>query len=365
MHVNYIELADFRNYAGASCGFAPGANVLIGQNGQGKTNLLEAVYFLAAGKSFRTRTERELIRFDAPCARIYGLFFSEGRDQKIEARITQGQKKALLLNGARVKRAAELGGRLAAVLFSSEDLGLIRDTAAVRRRFLDLAISQLRPKYAAALADHQRLYTQKVRILKDFREKPSLLSTLDDFNIQLARAGAALIYYRAAYMNKLERYARDIHAEFSGERLSLQYRTVKTISDPTARPAELFERLMEHQSTHRQAEIDAGLCLSGAHKDDFLILINEISAKAYASQGQIRTAALSIKLAERDILRDDRGEHPLLLLDDVLSELDAERQSFILNRIQDGQVFITCCEDGRIAERTGGHVLRVEKGAVY
>ncbi|MCL2589237.1 MAG: DNA replication and repair protein RecF, partial [Oscillospiraceae bacterium] len=167
-------------------------------------------------------------------------------------------------------------------------------------------------------------------------------------------------------VNKLAPAAEAVHHAFSGgrEQLSLTYETVGTIENPLDKPAVLFEQLMAHQQRLRRAEIDSGLCLSGAHKDELAVAINGIPARAFASQGQTRTAALSIKLSERDILFEDRGEYPLLLLDDVLSELDAARQDFVLNRIQNGQVFITCCEDNGIANRTGGKIFTVAQGEV-
>jgi len=253
-----------------------------------------------------------------------------------------------------------------AVLFCPNDLELVRGGAATRRRFLDDSLSQLRPKYALWLAEWARLYEHKTRILKDHWTKPALLDTLDDFNFKLAKCAAHLIHYRAAFVEKLAPTARAIHADFSGnrEQLTLRYETVSTIENPLEKPAVLFDWLMAHQTRLRQAEIDAGLCLSGVHKDDIAIEINCETARCFASQGQTRTAALSIKLAERDILFEDRGEYPFLLLDDVLSELDPARQDFVLNRIRTGQVFITCCEDKGIAGRTGGKIFTVEKGRV-
>jgi DNA replication and repair protein RecF len=244
---------------------------------------------------------------------------------------------------------------------------MIREGSAVRRKMLDSCLCQLRPRYASALTEFNRLYEHKTRILRDYHEKPSLLDTLDEFNDRLAQMSAELIYYRAAFAALLAEKASEIHREFSGgtEKLSISYKTVKTIDDPRKKPGELLPVLLEHQRTHRRAEIESGLCLSGAHKDDLDIEINGVPARNFASQGQARTAALSIKLAERDIHREDRGEYPVLLLDDVLSELDAGRQNFVLNRIGEGQVFITCCEDGQIASRTGGRVLHVENGAVF
>jgi len=366
MELRTLSLMGFRNYIEDMIHFFPGANIIIGENAQGKTSLLEAIYYLTGAKSFRTRFDRELIGHDLDAAQIKAEILSEARTQTLEAQLQRGRKKNLFVNGVREKSAADFSGKLTAVLFSPDDLALVRDGAVVRRRFMDLSLSQIRPKYALWLSEFHRLYDHKNRILKDYRDKPSLLDTLDDFNFRLAKASAQLIYYRAAFLEKLAPSANMIHQAFSGNReeLTLTYETVSTIENPCEKPAILFHTLMAQQARLRQAEIDAGQCLAGAHKDDIGISINGTSARAYASQGQTRTVALSLKLAEREILFEDRGEYPLLLLDDVLSELDATRQDFVLNRISNGQVFITCCEDNGIAERTGGKIFMVEKGQV-
>jgi DNA replication and repair protein RecF len=367
MIVHRIALEAFRNYSAISADFSDHINVIIGKNAQGKTNLIESVYYLTTGRSFRSRSDRELIQFDKDSAYIRADICSGDREQKLEARITRGRRREFYANDVKLKKASDLSGRLTAVLFCPDDLFMIREGSAVRRKMMDSCLCQLRPRYAAVLTEFNRLYEHKTRILRDYHEKPSLLDTLDEFNDRLAHMSAELIYYRAAFAALLSEKASEIHREFSGgtERLLISYQTVKTIDDPRRKPVELLPLLLEHQQTHRRAEIESGLCLSGAHKDDLDIEINGISARNFASQGQARTAALSIKLAEREIHRNDRGEYPILLLDDVLSELDSGRQNFVLNRIGEGQVFITCCEDGQIASRTGGRVLRVENGEVF
>ena len=366
MTLHTLSIRGFRNLEQDEIRFAPGTNIIIGKNAQGKTSLLEAIYYLVGAKSFRTRTDREVIGHEQEYSNIRAVFFSEGREQTIEAGLRRGRKKELFLNNVRQRRSADLAGKVTAVLFCPDDLELIKDGASGRRRFMDLSLSQFRPKYALQLAEFSKLYEHKTRILKDHRSKPALLDTLDDFNRKLAETGAQLMTYRAAFVQKLAREAETIHRDFSGggEQLNLSYETVSTVENPLEQPAVLFGWLMAHQAKLRQAEIDAGLCLSGVHKDDIAVTINGQTARAFASQGQTRTAALSLKLAERDLFFADRGEYPLLLLDDVLSELDAARQDFVLNRIQNGQVFITCCEDKGIADRTGGKIFTVEKGRV-
>ncbi|MBQ9411762.1 MAG: DNA replication/repair protein RecF [Oscillospiraceae bacterium] len=365
MRVNKLLLRGFRNYGEAEAEFDPGINVISGPNAQGKTNLLEGVFFLAAGRSFRSRFDRELIGFDRDEALLRGEIFAENRDQVIEILLQKGKPKRILLNRVR-KNAGELGETIQAVLFCPDDLNLIRDGASARRRLMDLAISQLRPGYAKLLSDYHRLWENKTRLLRDFREDPAMMDTLDTFSDGMARLSAKMIRYRCSFARRLGEAAAPIHREFSGagEELGIQYRTVSTVTDPTSGERKLYEEILLHQARHRQAEIAAGSCLTGVHKDDLEITVNGRPARLYASQGQTRTAALSVKLAEREIFREETGEYPVLLLDDVLSELDARRQEFVLNRIGGGQTLITCCEDREIAERTGGRVLFVENGAV-
>ena len=286
-----------------------------------------------------------------------------GRQQTVKITMAPGQRKQITVNSVK-KSASELAGTMTAVLFSPDDLALVRDGAAVRRRLLDTAISQLRPGYAAILADYNRLYEQKSAILRDWREKPSLLDTLDDFSERLCRLTAKLTRYRAAFAQRLAEAAAPINRDFSGgaDELTLSYRPVSTVENPFASEREIYYAVCDHQEKHREAELASGQCLTGAHKDDLEIMVNSRSARSFASQGQARTAALSVKLAEREIFLAETGEYPVLLLDDVLSELDAQRQEFVLNRIGGGQTLITCCEDDGVARRTGGRVMTISGG---
>jgi len=365
MRIEKIALNGFRNYEWDTAEFAPGTNVISGQNAQGKTNLLEAVYMLSCGRSFRTRFDRELVGFGYTEAQILADVYSHDRAQTIDMRMRPGMTKRILVNGVK-KTGAELAETVNVVLFCPDDLNLIKEGASVRRRLMDNAISQIRPRYGEILSQFNRLYEHKTRILKDWREKPSLLDTLDEFSDGMCRASAQLIRYRASFAARLNEAAPPIHREFSGEgeELSLAYKTVSTVRDVYAPAREIYYDICEHQEAHRQAELESGQCLTGAHKDDLEIEINGRPARSFASQGQTRTAALSLKLAEREIFLAETGEYPILLLDDVLSELDSKRQEFVLNRIGGGQTLITCCEDAEISSRTGGRVLFVEKGRI-
>lgn len=365
MIIKKLALNGFRNYEWELAEFSPGTNVISGQNAQGKTNLLEAVYMLSCGRSFRTRFDRELVGFGFSSAEILAELLSHDREQTINIRLQPGQAKKIKVNGVK-KSAGELAQVVNAVLFCPDDLELIKAGAAVRRRLMDEAISQIRPRYGEILSEFNRLYEHKTRILKDWREKPSLLDTLDEFSEGICRASAQLIRYRAAFTARLDEAAAPIHSEFSGEgeQLKIKYKTVSSVKNPFAGAREIYYDICEHQERHRQAEIDSAQCLTGAHKDELEIFINGNPARSFASQGQTRTAALSIKLAEREIFLAETGEYPILLLDDVLSELDAKRQEFVLNRIGGGQTLISCCEDEGISKRTGGKVLFVEKGKI-
>ena len=362
MKLRRIALDGFRNYTDFTANFSPGVNVIWGENAQGKTNLLEAIGFLSGARSHRARGDKELISFHRDQGTITAEVTSRGRDFLLEVQLFRGARRRLFVNHVKCKTAAELGGIVQTVLFCPEDLALIKAGAAERRSFLDHAICQLRPRYAEALAQYNKLLDHKTRILRDWEKHPSLLDVLEDFNEAMARAGALVIHYRAHFVRKLAEKAAQIQTEFSGgrETLALHYATVSTVRDPLGPTVELYEDLRRHQDSHAKAERDARSCLSGPHKDDLVARINGQPARQYASQGQTRTAALSLKLAERELFRDDTGQWPILLLDDVLSELDARRQDFVLRRITGGQVILTGCEapDGTFPEGRTLHIMQ-------
>lgn len=366
MRIDRMVLEDFRCYAAQEVSFDPVCNVISGENAQGKTNLLEAMVCLAAGKSHRTRSDRELVRFQREGFQLEGTIFSRDREFVSHIAYGYGKKKRITVNKAPVKSASDLSQVLNTVFFCPEDLQLIREGAAARRRFMDASLCQLRPRYAAALTEYQRLFEHKTRILRDSGEKPDLLAALPEFSLRMAETGAVLIHYRARFAGLLAELAAAAHRECSGgrERLEIRYQTVKTVEDPLADHSALVERLLDHQQSHAQAELAARQCLSGPHKDDLEVLLGGLSARSYASQGQTRTAALAMKLAAREIHREILGEYPVLLLDDVLSELDPKRQEFVLNRIAGGQVFITCCEDDRLGRLLNGKIFRVREGTI-
>ena len=366
MRIDRLELESFRNYGRQAAEFDPRCNVIFGENAQGKTNLLEALVYLSCGKSPRARTDREMIGFGAPAARLCAGVFARERTFRVQADLFRDRRRKLSVNQVSAKNSAALSEVYNTVFFCPDDLYLIREGAAARRKFMDTALCQLRPRYAAALSEYNRTYDHKTRILRDADERPDLLTALPEFNERLVRFGAVLIHYRHQFTVRLREYAALHHRECSGgkEQLDIQYKTVSSVADPSADAGVIAERLRRHMEEHQAAERASRLCLSGPHKDDLLVSIDGREAKQYASQGQTRTAALAMKLAEREIYKNATGEYPVLLLDDVLSELDPRRQEFVLNRIVGGQVFITCCEDDRLPQMLGGRVFHVKQGVI-
>lgn len=365
MNIRSLELEQFRNYEHARFDFDPAVNLICGENGQGKTNLLEAAAACSTMRLFRTAQKKEGLRFGQDHARIQTEFHAQGRDFALELRISRMKSTEIYKNGVRQKRQADAQGLLKTVLFCPEDLMLVRQGAAARRRFLDTALCQLRPNYARYLDEYHRLHDHKTRILRDSEQKPALLSMWEDFSLRMAQIGAQIIRYRSYYCKKLLAAAAGVYADIAPhEALSGAYQTVSTVTDPYAGAAQIEQQLIDHVLQHKQAEIAAKSCLSGPHKDDLVLLLDGRSAASYGSQGQVRTCTLSLKLAERELFFSEDGEYPVLLLDDVLSELDRRRQDFVLNRIAAGQVMITCCEDGVSDKLRTGAVFSIKNGKI-
>ena len=359
-----LRLQDWRNYAEANISLHPGVNFFSGGNGQGKTNLLEAVDTLSVGKPFRTARDAEVIRFGADCAVLSGLIHGEGRDTRIDISFPSAGKKRVLVDRA-ASTAAALAGKLPCVLFCPEDLNLIQSGPAIRRKLMNATLCQLRPRYAAELAVYSRLIEQKTAILKKAKERPDLLELLPEYNERIAVTGAELIRFRAAFVRLLFRYAPPLHAEISGgEELSGVYKTVSTVENPFSETGELADALRAHLASHREAELASASCLSGPHRDDICISIDGREARTYASQGQCRTAAIALKLACRTLMENEKCGTPILLLDDILSELDAKRQDYVLNRIDRGQIFITGCETDAAERLRAGRIFTIKSGKI-
>ena len=365
MILQELYLRSFRNYEEVRLEFEPGVNLIVGDNAQGKTNLLEAISYLGSGKSFRAQKTSEMIRFGADFAEVKGKVFAQERQQELRYLLFAGSRpRQIFQNGVKKKSSVELTGVLPTVLFCPEDLLILKMGSSQRRRFGDLALCQLRPNYDAALAEYHRILEQKSRILKDRFENSALLDILPEYNARLCQVGALLISYRARFYEGLGKSAAKFHNQFSGgvENFQLQYKTVSSVKDPFASLHQLTNDLMDHLESHYRAELETAQCLTGPHKDDFSVSLSGIDLKAYGSQGQTRTAAISLKLAQRELMGREWGEEPVLLLDDVLSELDPGRQDFVLNQIVSGQVFITCCEPGRFTKL--GKTIEIKQGHI-
>lgn len=365
MNLCDIELHNFRNYHHLQLSFDPGVNLLVGDNAQGKTNLIEAIGYLGSGKSFRTQKNSELVYLGEEFCEIKGSVYSQERRQELRWLLFSGQRpRQVFRNGIKKKTASDLSGLLSTVLFCPEDLMVLKGGGAARRRLGDISLCQLRPNYEAALTEYNRILEQKSKILKDRYDNPALLEILPEYNTRLCQVGALLISYRARFYDALGKAAKICHETFSGgkEEFFLTYKTVSTVDDPFVSVKELNDRLMEHLQSHYRAELESAQCLTGPHKDDFDVTLSGLSIKAFGSQGQTRTAAISLKMAQRELMEKESGETPVLLLDDVLSELDPGRQDFILNQIHKGQVFITCCEPGRFTKL--GKTMEISHGEV-
>ncbi len=360
MRLESLQLEQFRNFSRFYCDFHPETNLIYGDNAQGKTSLLESIVFLSRGRSFRALRDKEMISLGQSYTKVEGRLARNQRDYHLSVEFPLGRGKKYLKNQVSCKTAEEFS--LHTVLFCPEDLSLVKEGAVVRRRFLDIAISQLRPNYAKAVAEYKRLYGHKTKILKE--QSPNLMGTLPDFNLRMAQTSAMLIHYRAHFIKRLQETMPPIHLEFSGnaETLSLSYvsQSPRYLEGEQA----IFEDLLSHQNRHYGAELGARRVLTGAHKDDISFCLNGSSAKEYGSQGQCRTLALCLKLAEREIFFQETGEYPLLLMDDVLSELDGRRQEFVLNRIQHGQTFLTCCHKDSFHGLKEGGLFGISQGGL-
>ena len=341
-----LSLRDFRSYAAAEYAFSPDVNIICGDNGRGKTNLLEAIFLLTGVRSWRAAKKAELVRWEMPKAQLQATVETRGRQFQLKLDMPASGRSQVWVNDVKKQRQLELSECLRCVLFSPEDLYLIKGPASGRREFLDSAISQIRPRYGDLLSRYEKLLDSKSRLLKIEEPRPSaeLIAAYDE---QLARIGAHLMGYRAQFCRGLGEECGKMHAAISGgkETLTLQYKTVSTVTDPFAEPSVIEGQLRDHLESHRLAELQSGSCLSGLHKDDLELFINDRPAKAFASQGQTRSAALALKFGQRELFFRDTGEYPVLLLDDVLSELDAPRQAFVATHAMGGQSIITCCEE--------------------
>ncbi|WP_283577571.1 DNA replication/repair protein RecF [Ligilactobacillus aviarius] len=343
MKLTELNLHHFRNYDEAQVEFSPQINVLIGENAQGKTNLLESIYVLAMTRSHRTNNDRELIEFGKDAAQIKGTVQRELGSLKLELDIGKHGKKAKANHLEKV-RLSEYLGQLNVILFAPEDLALVKGAPTVRRRFIDMEFGQVSPKYLHDLTQYRDILKQRNRYLKQLQSHEAQDQLyLEVLSEQLAAVGGAIISQRVKFLSELEGYAQELHQSITQGRENLTFEYSSAVKDAsTLTEVELSEALMDLYLQNQSKEIFQGTTLYGPHRDDVRFLINHKNVQTYGSQGQQRTTALSVKLAEIDLMKNQTGEYPILLLDDVLSELDGARQTHLLKTIQDKvQTFLT------------------------
>lgn len=366
MQCNAVTLCNFRNIERAHVEFTPGVNILHGENAQGKTNLLEAIYFAAIGKSFRSLHAREAISFGQEAAAISLDFFGAGRVQNITMHLFQGKNRTVEKNHVRISKMSELVGAFRAVLFCPEQLTLIKGGPAERRQFLDIAISAREPAYLGALQRYAQILKQRNALIRAAEKDRSVFdSTIELWSAQLAREAAYIARSRARYVREASPHVAECFAQMTTEREvpALSYLGCRRDELPDYEDMETTERqLYGRLTSNYEREIGAGATLYGVHKDDMEVLLNGKDARSYASQGQQRSLALALKLSEGELCREDCGEYPVLLLDDVLSELDGTRRSYLLKKIEGKQVIMTTCEP---LGSTAANVIRVENGRFY
>ena len=346
MIVKNIKLTSFRNIDEEMIEFSPTVNVIHGRNAQGKTNIVESIYLFARGKSFRALNDKEMIMFDKGVAYALMEYEKRGDTTKIGAEISKRSSKAFYKNGNKVQRTAEIIGEFRAVLFCPSHLGIISDSPSVRRNFLDVAISQLKPVYIKLMARYNNVMSSRNAILKmEPAEREQYRDTLDFYSSELASLCADIADARCEYVKKLDKWAKEFFAQMTqgAEVPSISYETNAQGIDFDTRES-LKNRYASLLTENLEREYKYGATLFGIHKDDLKILINGKDARLYASQGQQRSLALAMKMAEGEISREHTGEYPVFLLDDVLSELDPSRRAYVLSNINNRQVIITSCE---------------------
>lgn len=333
MFIESIQLNNYRNYDSADVTFSPGVNIFFGDNAQGKTNLLEAVYLSGTSRSHRGSRDRELIRFGQEEAHVRLFFRKNELSHRLDFHLKQKKPKGIAIDGLPIKKSSELLGMLHIVFFSPEDLGMIKNGPSMRRKFLDMEMSQLDKGYLQYLGSYSRLLTERNNLLKQIAVFPQLRDTLDGWDEQLIFTGEKIIEKRRQFIAKIDEMMREIHGQLSGSREEIRVSYEKNISAEEFRDA-LWKR--------RDRDVRTGTTSVGPHRDDMAFFINDVDIRRFGSQGQQRTAALALKLSEIRLIEQISGDRPVLLLDDVLSELDSHRQQFLLENLSDIQTMISC-----------------------
>ena len=364
MIIKKLRFENFRNLSNGEITPCEKVNVIYGDNAQGKTNLLEAIWLFCGGHSFRGAKENELIHFENNFFRLSMDFYSYERDQSAEIAFSQNKKK-IKINGVDKNSSSYLTEIFSCVVFSPENMTLVKRGPSLRRKFLDGAISQQRIRYAAALAKYNQIINQRNALLKDIHKHQELKDTLPIWDDSLAVTGSIILKERMEYIKELKIYAQKFHDDISSgkEELSIEYISNAGVKEEDTL-SEITEKLRLAYEKSRKDDYHTGYTNIGPHRDDMEIKINSISAKTFGSQGQQRSAVLSLKLAQAQMLYIKNGEKPVILLDDVLSELDPKRQDFLLNKVDSYQVFVTCCEESNKEQLKNGKVFYINNGEV-
>ena len=362
MYVKELEAVGFRNLSAVDIRPCREVNLIYGDNAQGKTNLLEAIWLFTGCHSFRGAKDAELLQFGKPKARLQLDYFGQNRLQTMQLDLEKG--RTFTQNGVRLSSAASAVGEFLAVVFSPVHLTLVKDGPAARRRFLDAAIGQLKPKYAAAMSDYNKAVQQRNLVLRDATFHRELYDTLDVWEERIAYYGSEIIRQRIGYVQRLGEFSREIYAGISQKKETLHLAYEEAVPTEGASRKELYESLMELLRRARKEDLLTGATSVGPHRDDLSVEIDFLSARAFASQGQQRSAALALKLGEAAVIKSFMNEQPVALLDDVMSELDASRQNYIFNHIRDWQVFITCCDPASVKSLRYGKAFHMKSGAI-
>jgi len=333
MILKSLELLNYRNYETLKLDFDTGTNIFYGDNAQGKTNILEAVYLSGTTKSHRGSKDKEIISFDKEESHIKTIVEKNEREFQIDIHLKKKGAKGIAVNKVPIKKAGDLFGILNVVVFSPEDLYIIKEGPQMRRRFMDMELCQIDKIYLSNLAKYNKIIAQRNKLLKDIYYKPELKNTLDIWDLQLVEYGKKIVYARDKFIKELMPVVADIHSKLTGDKEKLEI-----VYTPDAIEDELESKVREN----REKDLRFGTTSVGPHHDDISFLIDNTDIRKYGSQGQQRTSALSLKLSELKIVEDIIKDKPILLMDDVLSELDKNRQTFLLNNIKDTQTIVTC-----------------------
>ncbi len=359
MQIKKLFLQNFRNYEDEQFSFADGLNVLFGKNAQGKTNCAEAVFYLCTGASLRIRHDKQLIRMGADYAKITAEAENRYGKVTIEATIFEN-KREIRINGSKIARNADLMGHINSVFFSPGELRLIQDGPDERRRFMNISISQTSPAYYTALLRYNKILDQRNTLLKN-KDISLVLDTLPVWDEQLCKYAAVIIKKRVEFLEKLAPFAKDFHSFLTDGEEEL---TVKPDAKYEGEEGKIAERLLARLANNYEKDLRLGFTTAGPHRDDMSVSINGLDAKGYGSQGQMRTAALALKLSEVRIFKELSGEYPVLILDDVMSELDLKRRKKLLRTIEGMQTILTCTHAERVLYGAECKKIRIEKGRI-